>query len=181
MLEKIVNSGELANLSPDRIWTETDRAMSSKNPNIFFELIIKYKMHHPYFEELRKSLCDTTTNSIIRWAELQANNDFALGNNLPIPNAQKNASDVLMKLMKISKDMPRNELIKLFPLINFDRNELLIKDLCSLPQLSNSKELIFKLVSKTMETDFSFLKNIPNEKIHAEKHKIYEKILNQCL
>ncbi|MDC0962294.1 tRNA nucleotidyl transferase, partial [Gammaproteobacteria bacterium] len=60
---------------------------------------------------------------------------------------KKNASDVLMKLMKISKDMPKNELIQLFPLINFDRNELLIKDLCSLSQLSNSKELIFKLVS----------------------------------
>src|SRR5210317_1834686 len=40
MLEEIVSSGEIANLSSDRIWTETDRALSSENPNIFFEVII---------------------------------------------------------------------------------------------------------------------------------------------
>jgi tRNA nucleotidyltransferase (CCA-adding enzyme) len=79
MLEEIVSSGEIANLSSDRIWTETDRALSSENPNIFFEVIIKYKMHSPFFNKLRVPICDTSSNNLVRWAELQVNNDFSLG------------------------------------------------------------------------------------------------------
>ena len=92
MLEKIVSSGEIANLSPDRIWNETHRALTSENPNIFFKVIIKYKMHSPFFNKLRVPICDTSSNDLVRWAELQVNNDFSLGDNLPVPNEHKNSS-----------------------------------------------------------------------------------------
>ena len=181
MLEEIVSSGEIANLSSDRIWTETDRALSSKNPNIFFEVIIKYKMHSPFFNKLSVPICDTSSNNLIRWAELQVNNDFSLGDNLPVPNAQKNASDVLMSLIKITKDISNESLIDLLPKVNMERNQSLISDLCSLPHLSDSKDLILRLLAKTIEADFSVLKNIPTEKIYEEKHKIYKQIVNQSL
>ena len=181
MLEKIVSSGEIANLSSDRIWTEADRALSSKNPNIFFEVIIKYKMHSPFFNKLSVPICDTSSNNLVRWAELQANNDFSLGDNLPVPNAQKNASDVLMRLIKITKDTSNESLIDLLPKLNMERNQSLISDLCSLPHLSDSKDLILRLLAKTIEADFSVLKNIPTEKIYEEKHKIYKQIVNQSL
>ena len=181
MLEEIVSSGEIANLSSDRIWTETDRALSSKNPNIFFEVIIKYKMHSPFFNKLSVPICDTSPNNLIRWAELQVNNDFSLGDNLPVPNAQKNASDVLMRLIKITKDMSNESLIDLLPKVNMERNQSLISDLCSLPHLSDSKDLILRLLANTIEADFSVLKNIPTEKIYEEKHKIYKQIVNQSL
>ena len=181
MLEEIVSSGEIANLSSDRIWTETDRALSSENPNIFFEVIIKYKMHSPFFNKLSVPICDTSSNNLIRWAELQVNNDFSLGDNLPVPNAQKNASDVLMRLIKITKDMSNESLIDLLPKVNMERNQSLISDLCSLPHLSDSKDLILRLLANTIEADFSLLKNIPFEKIYEEKHKIYKQIVNQSL
>ena len=181
MLEEIVSSGEIANLSSDRIWTETDRALSSKNPNIFFEVIIKYKMHSPFFNKLSVPICDTSSNNLVRWAELQVNNDFSLGDNLPVPNAQKNASDVLMRLIKITKDMSNESLIDLLPKVNMERNQSLISDLCSLPHLSDSKDLILRLLVNTIEADFSVLKNIPTEKIYEEKHKIYKQIVNQSL
>ena len=179
MLEEIVSSGEIANLSSDRIWTETDRALSSENPNIFFEVIIKYKMHSPFFNNLRVPICDTSSNNLVRWAELQANNDFSLGDNLPLPNAQKNASDVLMRLIKITKDMSSGSLIDFLPKINMERNQSLIIDLCCLPHLSDSKDLILRLLANTIKADFSVLKNIPTEKIFEEKHKIYKQIVNQ--
>ena len=181
MLEEIVSSGEIANLSSDRIWTETDRALSSENPNIFFEVIIKYKMHSPFFNKLSVPICDTSSNNLIRWAELQVNNDFSLGDNLPVPNAQKNASDVLMRLIKITKDMSNESLIDILPKVNMERNQSLINDLCSLPHLSDSKDLILRLLTNTIEADFSVLKNIPTEKIYEEKHKIYKQIVNQSL
>jgi hypothetical protein len=41
--------------------------------------------------------------------------NFSLGDNLPVPNAQKNASDVLMRLIKITKDMSNESLIDFLP------------------------------------------------------------------
>ena len=38
-VEKIVTSGEIANLSSNRIWSETERALSSDHPSSFFEKI----------------------------------------------------------------------------------------------------------------------------------------------
>jgi tRNA nucleotidyltransferase/poly(A) polymerase len=181
MLEEIVSSGEIANLSSDRIWTETDRALSSENPNIFFEVIIKYKMHSPFFNKLRIPICDTSSNNLIRWAELQVNNDFSLGDFLPVPNAQKNSSDVLMRLIKITKDMSSESLIDFLPKVNMERNQSLIIDLCCLPHLSDSNDLILRLLANTIKADFSVLKNIPTEKIYEEKHKIYKQIVNQSL
>ncbi len=181
MLKEIVSSGEIANLSSDRIWAETERALTSENPNIFFEVIIKYELRSPFFSKLRVPICDTSSNNLVRWAELQVNNDFSLGDDLPVPNAQKNASDVLMSLIKITKDMSSESLIDLLPKVNMERNQSLISDLCSLPHLSDSKDLILRLLTNTIEADFSVLKNIPTEKIYEEKHKIYKKIVNQSL
>ena len=181
MLEEIVSSGEIANLSSDRIWTETDRALSSENPNIFFEVIMEYKMHSPFFNKLRIPICDTSSNNLIRWAELQINNDFSLGDFLPVPNAQKNSSDVLMRLIKITKDMSSESLIDFLPKVNMERNQSLIIDLCCLPHLSDSNDLILRLLANTIKADFSVLKNIPTEKIYEEKHKIYKQIVNQSL
>ena len=181
MLEEIVSSGEIANLSSDRIWTETDRALSSENPNIFFEVIMEYKMHSPFFNKLRIPICDTSSNNLIRWAELQVNNDFSLGDFLPVPNAQKNSSDVLMRLIKITKDMSSESLIDFLPKVNMERNQSLIIDLCCLPHLSDSNDLILRLLANTIKADFSVLKNIPTEKIYEEKHKIYKQIVNQSL
>ena len=181
MLEEIVSSGEIANLSSERIWTETERALSSKNPNIFFEVIIKHKMCSPFFNKLRVPVCDTSSNNLVRWAELQANNDFCLGDNLPVPIAQKNASDVLTRLIKITRDISSESLIDSLPKINMERNQSLISDLCCLPHLSDFKDLILRLLANTIKADFSVLKNIPIEKIYEEKHKIYKQIVNKSL
>jgi len=181
MLEEIVSSGEIANLSSDRIWAETERALTSENPNIFFEVIIKYELHSPFFNKLRVPICDTSSNNLVRWAELQANNDFSLEDDLPVPNAQKNSSDILMSLIKITKDMSSESLIDFLPKINMNRNQSLINDLCCLTNLSDSKDLILRLLTNTIEADFSVLKNIPTEKIYEEKHKIYKQIVNQSL
>jgi hypothetical protein len=62
-----------------------------------------------------------------------------------------------------------------------ERNQSLISDLCSLQHLLDTKDLILRLLSNTIEADFSFLKNIPTEKIYEEKHKIYKQIVNQSL
>ena len=39
LIKAIVDSGEIANLSADRVWVETELAIKSKIPNKFFEII----------------------------------------------------------------------------------------------------------------------------------------------
>jgi hypothetical protein len=77
--------------------------------------------------------------------------------------------------------MSSESLIDFLPKVNMERNQSLISELCNLPHLSDSKNLILRLVSNTIEADFSVLKNIPTEKIYEEKHKIYKQIVNQSL
>jgi tRNA nucleotidyltransferase (CCA-adding enzyme) len=39
MMRKIFNSGELENLTAERVWVETEKALSEKNPEMFFEAL----------------------------------------------------------------------------------------------------------------------------------------------
>ena len=100
LLEIIVESQEIKNLSPDRVWTETERALSSSNPNIYFEVLLKFKLHLPYFEALNVPACNSSLENQIKWSELQINNKFLLGDQLPVPNSYKNAAYVLEMLLK---------------------------------------------------------------------------------
>jgi hypothetical protein len=86
-----------------------------------------------------------------------------------------------MSLMKITKDMSNESLIDFLLKVNMERNQSLINDLCCLPHLSDSKDLILRLLANTIKADFSVLKNMPTEKIYEEKHKIYIQIINQSL
>ena len=85
-IKKIISSGEIAKLSPDRVWSETSRALKSSNPNLYFEKIISLGLLDPFFSKLKVPDCDNHVDQEIRWSELQINNNFDLGQNLPVPN-----------------------------------------------------------------------------------------------
>ena len=181
LISEIVDSGEIAKLSPNRIWTETERALSSSNPNIYFKILLEYNLHKPYLDGLQSSLCDSDENIQVRWAELQMNNNFVLGENLPIPNTFSNASKTLRMLSNIKLDSKENELLKALQEINFERNGILIESLVKLPHLEDTKQLILKLLSGMKETNFSVLANIPKEQIEEEKFKLLIKVIKNCL
>ena len=181
LISEIVDSGEIAKLSPNRIWTETERALSSSNPNIYFKILLEYNLHKPYLDGLQSSLCDSGENIQVRWAELQINNNFVLGEDLPIPNTFSNASKTLRMLSNIKLDSKENELLKALQEINFERNGILIESLVKLPHLEDTKQLILKLLSGMKETNFSVLANIPKEQIEEEKFKLLIKVIKNCL
>ena len=181
LLEIIVDSQEIKNLSSDRIWSETIRALSSSNPNIYFEVLLKFKLHLPYFEALSVPVCNTSSSNEVKWSELQINNKFLLGDLLPVPNSYKNAAYVLEMLLEINNNQNRDYLITALHKVGLERNEALIRKLLILPQLENSKDLILKLLLNTRKKDFSVLSKIPKEKIGEEKLKLYTQIIDDCL
>ena len=181
LINEIVDSGEIAKLSPNRIWTETERALSSSNPDIYFKILLKYNLQKPYLDGLQSSSCDSSDNIQARWAELQMNNNFILGENLPIPNAFSNAAKILRMLSNIKLDSKENELLKALQEISFERNSILIESLVELPHLKDTKQLILKLLSGMKETNFSVLANVPKEQIEEEKFKLLIKVIKNCL
>ena len=181
LISEIVDSGEIAKLSPNRIWTETERALSSSNPNIYFKILLEYNLQKPYLDGLQSGFCDSSENIQVRWAELQMNNNFVLGEDLPIPNTFSNASKTLRMLSNIKLDSKENELLKALQEISFERNSVLIESLVKLPHLEHTKQLILKLLSGMKETNFSVLANIPKEQIEEEKFKLLIKVIKNCL
>lgn len=181
LINEIVDSGEIAKLSPNRIWTETERALSSSNPNIYFKILLKYNLQKPYLDGLESSSCDSNDNIQVRWAELQMNNNFILGGNLPIPNTFSNAAKTLRMLSNIKLDSKENQLLKALQEISFERNSILIESLVELPHLKDTKQLILKLLSGMKETNFSVLANVPKEQIEEEKFKLLIKVIKNCL
>ena len=181
LINEIVDSGEIAKLSPNRIWTETERALSSSNPDIYFKILLKYNLQKPYLDGLESSSCDSNDNIQVRWAELQMNNNFILGEGLPIPNTFSNAAKTLRMLSNIKLDSKENQLLKALQEISFERNSILIESLVELPHLKDTKQLILKLLSGMKETNFSVLANVPKEQIEEEKFKLLIKVIKNCL
>ena len=179
-INRIVSSGEIKKLSPERVWSETARALNSSNPNLYFEKIISLNLVDPFFSNLIIPNCDSHSDQEVRWSELQINNNFGLGKNLPIPNGFMNTSSILKSISKITKNTKGEDLISAIKSSHFIRNEKIITKLCTLPNLKENKEFILRLTKEIKNTDFSFLSDTPNEKVEAEKIKIYEEIIHKC-
>ena len=178
-VEKIVESNELSELLPDRVWAEVSKSLDNKNPNNFLEKIISLNIKSPFFENLNSTVCDTHPNKLIRWCELQINNSFLLGQSLPIPKKLQHSSNCLRSLSMISRGKDKSELLSLIYAIDFKANSELIKELKVLPNLIESLEYISKLEKKINEADFSILAKFSKEKVKEEKDKIYKDIISQ--
>ena len=181
LLRKIVDSGEIGKLSENRIWTETERALASSNPNIYFETLVHFKIHKFHFKDLVKTNCDSSDDIFTRWAELQINNDFLLGDNLPMSNTFIKASQTLRTLSLLTNESDEDVLIKVLEKVRFEQNEDLIKRLASLPQLQDTKKMILKLLCGMKKTDFSLLASVSKEQIDEEKIKLLQQVIKEYL
>jgi tRNA nucleotidyltransferase/poly(A) polymerase len=179
LLRKIVASGEIASLSANRIWAETQRSLGSSNPNIYFEVLLRFNLHVPHLENLKNFACDSSKDIHVRWCELQGNNDFDLNGKLPVPNDFTNAADTMKKLLSIKINSVDEELIDVLNNVAFERNEELIRKLVLLPHLENTNKFILKLLDSIKETDFSILAKVANEQIKEEKFKLLKEVIKK--
>jgi tRNA nucleotidyltransferase/poly(A) polymerase len=179
LLRKIVASGEIASLSANRIWAETQRSLGSSNPNIYFEVLLRFNLHIPHLENLKNFACNSSKDIHVRWCELQANNDFVINGKLPVPNDFINAAETLKKLLSIKINSVDEELIDVLNNVAFERNEELIRELVLLPHLENTNKFILKLLDNIKETDFSSLAKVANEQIKEEKFKLLKEVIKK--
>ena len=152
----------------------------SSNPNVYFKTLLEFDLHKPHFKTLKNPNCDSCSDIEIRWSELQINNDFNLGDALPIPNTFANASITLEKLSTIQNTSKDDFLLKVLQEISFERNEELVKKLVLLPHLTETKKIILRLLCGMKKTDFSVLADVPKEQIEEEKFKLLMQVIREC-
>lgn len=60
MCKSVENSGELKNLTPERVWSELDKAMQEEHIGEYFEFLVNYKMP---FTKILRSMKHTVENN----------------------------------------------------------------------------------------------------------------------
>lgn len=85
LMRLMVKRGELAELAPDRLWRETERALTEQHPEVFFSLLHSLGLGTPMYPftlsqkaiERLASVRSQFSDSLRRWAALTAD-DFSL-------------------------------------------------------------------------------------------------------
>ncbi len=134
-------------------------------------------MHSYHFKDLKNTNCSSVSDPCVRWAELQINNSFLLGNDLPKPNSFINASQTLKVLSEIPVNPDEECLLEVLKKIRLVRDEALISHLVCLPHLKETKKLILSLIERMKNADFSILSKVSNEHIEEEKIKLLKKVI----
>ena len=178
--EKIITSKELKDLSPERVWMETKKALENKFSNKFFKALIDYHLTDPWFIGLKSISCDGDLPSL-KWADMQRINDFQLCASLPTPNSFLKIQETLKQVIDFVACKKKSEKLKLVEKINVHRNyEILMhfKQYESLREHWSYLEKIFKLV---MTVDFSVLANVDTSEVSHQKQLLYYEALQESI
>ena len=71
LMQQLASANELAELSCERVWKETERALQSASPVVYFETLAAARALAPWFAELTDPLAFTGfTNALVRAANL---------------------------------------------------------------------------------------------------------------
>ena len=107
--KKIINANELQNLSPERVWMETKKALQNKYSDEFFKSVIEYQIINPWFKNLKRVSCDGELPEL-KWCDLQRVNDFKLFELMPIPNSFMATQKIFKQILDLveSKNIKYN-------------------------------------------------------------------------
>ena len=116
LMTKLVETGELDALVPERVWAETEKALTEKNPMAFFRTLKMCGANKVLFPELKTSgfvetcLLDTPNDPLVRFAlmclKLSKSELFGLCDRVKVPN---NFRDLAFRSSKFANTL-REEL-----------------------------------------------------------------------
>ena len=112
LFDKIVASTELKDLSPERVWMETKKALENNFSDKFFKTLIKYHLTDPWFKNLKSVSCDGDLPEL-KWADMQRINYFQLSASLPVPNSFIKVIDSLKLVINFIESSNKSEKLRL--------------------------------------------------------------------
>ena len=178
--KKVVNAGELKELSPERVWIETKKALENKHSDRFFDAIIKYQLIDPWFKKLNQVSCDGSSPEL-KWADIQRINDFQLSDLLPIPNSFQKTQDLLRQVLDFFQSKKIQERLELIEKMNIHRNIEILEEIKNYKCLQNNKNYLEEIFKSVLEIDFSCLADIPASEVSQKKQFLYHETLKGIL
>ena len=178
--DKIVSSGELANLSAERVWIETKKSLENKHTENFFKIIMQYQITSPWFSNLNSIACDGLLPEM-KWADMQRINGFKLSQLLPIPKSFQKILDCLKQVIEMIESKDPKEKIYLIEKMNIHRNYEIFRDIQQLFFLQEHQQYLQSIYDSVMAIDFSVLAEVDTSDVSYKKQLLYYEALQNML
>ena len=178
--EKIVASSELKDLSPERVWMETKKALENKFSSEFFKAVIDYHLTDPWFAGLKNISCDGDLPEL-KWADMQRINCFQLCASLPIPNSYIKVQEFLKQVINLIACKEKSEKLKLVEKINVRRNYEILMHFKQYQYLDKHQDYLEKIFKSVMSIDFSVLANFNESEVSNQKQLLYHEALQEII
>ena len=176
----IIASNELNDLSPERVWMETKKALDSKFSEEFFKTIITYQLTDPWFKNLKNISCDGDLPEL-KWADMQRVNSFQLSELLPTPNSFQKMQESLKQVLDFIGCKNKTEKFKLIEKMNVHRNYETFLNIKKYDSLKEYLDYLEKIFESVMAIDFSSLSTINASEVSHEKQLLYYEALKEIL
>tara|TARA_B100000287_G_scaffold435489_1_gene504061 strand:+ start:7688 stop:8701 length:1014 start_codon:yes stop_codon:yes gene_type:complete len=179
LFQEIIHSKELKDLSPDRVWMETRKALVNKYSEEFFNTIITFNLTNPWFKKLKNVSCDGSVPES-KWADMQRVNDFQLSG-LPIPNSFQKTQDLLKQILDLIKLKKIEDKVELVKKMNIHRNYQVFEDIKKYKCLKEHKNYLEIIFNTVLKIDFSSLDRIQSSEILHKKQLLYYDALKEIV
>tara|TARA_B100000214_G_scaffold262526_1_gene194032 strand:- start:338 stop:1354 length:1017 start_codon:yes stop_codon:yes gene_type:complete len=178
--EKVIASKELKNLSPERVWMETKKALENKFSNEFFKALIDYHLTDPWFTGLKSISCDGDLPEL-KWADMQRINGFQLSESLPTPNSFLQIQESLKQVINFIDCKEKSEKLKLIENINVHRSYKILMQFNKYESLKEHWDYLEKIFKLVMAIDFSVLANVDASEVSHQKQLLYYEALQEII
>ena len=178
--KKIINANELQNLSPERVWMETKKALQNKYSDEFFKSVIEYQIINPWFKDLKRVSCDGELPEL-KWCDLQRVNDFKLFELMPIPNSFMTTQKLFKQILDLVESKNIKYKLRLIEKINVHRNYEILLGIKRYKCLQEHKYYLEQILESVMAINFSSLKKFHASEVSDKKQLLYHEALNDIL
>jgi tRNA nucleotidyltransferase/poly(A) polymerase len=180
LFDKIVASTELKDLSPERVWMETKKALENNFSDKFFKTLIKYHLTDPWFKNLKSVSCNGDLPEL-KWADMQRINCFQLSASLPIPNSYIKVIDSLKLVINFIESSNKSEKLRLLEKMNVRRNYEILMHCKQYESLNEHQDYLEKIFKSVMAIDFSVLANLSKSEVSNQKQLLYYEALHEII
>ncbi len=175
-LRKISRSGELKELSRERVWEETAKSLELKFEK-FLQTIKDFNLTSPWFDELSVVPTITSDNPNIKWCQVSERNNFKFANKLLKANSIKQTLEVWSKILEFDVSSNIDKKISFFASISSQNYKKDIYEVLKcFPHLETYCSAILKNYASV---NFEYLQDLSSNEITKAKHKELKKIIKE--
>ena len=180
LFAKIVASTELNDLSSERVWMETKKALENNCSDQFFKTLIQFHLTDPWFIDLKCVSCEGDLPEL-KWADMQRINCFQLCASLPVPNSYIKVLESLEQVINLIDSKNKSEKLRLVEKMNVRRNYEILTQFKQYGFLNEYQDYLEKLFQSVMAIDFSVMANVNESEVSNQKQLLYHEALQEII